>query len=109
MEYTRNFGSQFPDNILELRTFLDVDASILQLVNQIKQYQLEGDFFRSQALIDANKEKLDKYMCTSEYINLLDEETRNLEIYAKGVSQTVFYQSESPVGICSKNDVWIGD
>lgn len=108
MKYSRYFGSQFPDQLLELRTFKDVDATVLGLVNQIKTYQLAGDFANAKALIDANATVLAQYMLSPEYINLLDEETRNLEIYAKGNSQSVFYQNEMPLEESSTGDVWIG-
>lgn len=108
MEYTRNFGSQFPDKVMNLRTFKDVDATALSLVNQIKKLQNAGDFKNASLLIEQNKEFLDNYILSAEYLNFLDEETRNIEIFAKGNSQSTYYQDIVPSNISSKNDVWIG-
>ena len=46
-------------------------------------------------------------MLTSEYVNMIDEETRNLEIMCKSNKQSLYYMDNEP-GFAVDGDVWIG-
>lgn len=106
--YTNEY-SQFPKQLMTLHQFMDVDDNIANLVDQIKQLHYQGLYNKAANLIEANKEVLGKYFLSAEYLNFLDEETRNLEIMAKSKSQTIFYQKENPIMCCILNDIWIGE
>ena len=109
MEYTSNFGSQFPERIIEQKVFKDVDQRVLPLVNQIKSYLNSGNFASANSLIQENKELLGSYMLSSEYLNFLCEETRNVEIFAKTLTQNTLYQNGEPdKSVVSKDIIWIG-
>ena len=70
--------------------------------------QLPQDFTSATAsLLEDNKNVLAQYMVDAAYINKLDEELRNLEIYTKSKKQAVYYQSDKPDGVTG--DVWISD
>lgn len=109
MEYTNTFGSQFPEHVLEQKVFKDVDQRVLPLVNQIKTLQNAGDFAGANAIIQRNKELLESYMLSSDYLNFLCEETRNIEIFAKTLTQNTLYQDYTPDSdVVDKDMVWIG-
>jgi hypothetical protein len=106
-EYTHEY-SQFPSQILELHNFKDVDDSVASLVNQIKNLQSAGNYAKASELVEANADTLKPYVLSMEYLNMIDEELRNVEIYAKSKKQSVYYQESEPTENVSQYDVWIG-
>ncbi len=103
--YTNEY-SRLPFQIMQRTYFKDVDDSVSDQINQIKILQSNGEFTKVTEILKQNPE-LKKYTVSSDYINGIDEETRNLEILAKSRKQCIFYQEDEPDGIIS--DVWIGD
>ena len=106
--YTHEY-SLFPDQLLTRHNFKDADDSVANIINQIKILQANGEYSRAAEFIELNKETLGPYVLGSEYLNTIDEETRNLEIYAKAKKQQIFYQDDEPVDDTWKNDVWLGE
>lgn len=100
--------SQFPNRVWERRNFKDADDSIAAVINQIKALQSQGLFNQAQRVVEQNKDVLGKYIVDSEYLNAIDEELINLEIYAKQQQQSVYIQSEEPENALL-GSVWIGD
>ncbi len=107
-DYTHEFSS-FPDEILTRHNFKDVDDSIASIVNQIKILQANGEYDRAAEYIAANKDTLGSYVLGSEYLNTIDEETRNIEIYAKAKKQQIYYQDAEPDTNAYQYDVWLGE
>lgn len=105
--YTNEY-SQFPEKLMSLHHFMDVTDDIAKFVDQIKSLQSRGLYSQAAKLIELNKNVLNKYFLSAEYLNFLDEETRNLEIMAKSKNQSIYYQDDSPIECCLTNDVWIG-
>ena len=103
--YTNEY-SQLPFQIMQRTYFKDVDNSVAELVNQIKELQAKGDFNRVTQIL-RNNPTLKKYVISSDYLNAIDEETRNLEIMTKSKKQSIFYQTDEPD--CKVADVWIGN
>jgi hypothetical protein len=103
-----NEYSQFPNKVMERHYFKDVDDSIAPLIIQIKELQAQGDYDRVNQIIAKNMENLAQYTLSAEYINLIDEEIRNLQIYAKSNKQSFYVGEEEPDDI-EALDVWIGD
>ncbi len=103
-EFTHEY-SQFPNKIWERRYFKDVDDSIAEVINQIKNLQSQGLYNQAQRIIEQNKDVLGKYIIDTEYLNAVDEETINLEKYAKQQKQSIYFQEDEPDGVL--NDVWI--
>ena len=106
--YTHEF-SNFPNEILTRHEFKDVDDTIASIVNQIKELQAKGEYSRAAQYIDMNKDTLGPYVLGSEYLNTIDEETRNVEIYTKAKKQQIFYQDDNPEGVAYQYDVWLGE
>ena len=106
--YTNEF-SEFPSQILTRHNFKDADDAIANVVNQIKILQSQGEYDRAAEYIDAHKTELGPYVLGSEYLNTIDEETRNIEIYAKAKKQQIYYQDAEPNMEPSVGDVWLGE
>ena len=108
MNYTNEY-SKLPFEIMERHYFKDVDDSVAPLIEKIKYLQSEGKYNKVNEIIK-NRPDLAQYCFGSDYINAIDEETRNLEIYAKSKKQSIYYQSEEPSDdISDISDVWVGD
>ena len=105
-DYTHDY-SQFPSQILTRHNFRDVDDSIASIVNQIKLLQSQGKYSQAANYIETYKATLGPYVLSSEYMNLIDEETRNLEIYARAKKQQIYYQTTEPGSSSYVNDVWL--
>ncbi len=104
-EFTHEY-SQFPNKVWERRYFKDVDDSVAEVINQIKNLQSQGLYNQAQRIIEQNKDVLGKYIINTEYLNAVDEEMINLEKYTKQQKQSIYFQEDEPDGGIL-NDVWI--
>ena len=102
--YTRQY-SQFPGQIYTQHNFKDADDTVGALINVIKGYMASGNYTQAQFYMDQNKAILEPYVLNTEHINMIEEETRNIELYAMSRQQSVFYENEP--GYPEINDVWI--
>lgn len=107
MNYTHEY-SKLPNQIMERHYFKDVDNSIAPLINQIKTLQQQGKYDKVNEIIQNNVENLSQYFIGSDYINAIDEETRNLEIFTLSKKQSIYFQTDEPE-LAEQSDVWIGD
>lgn len=99
--------SNFPNEIYKPNKFKDVDDSIANLINEIKSLQHQGLYDQANRVVEKNKDVLKQYRFNSETFNHIEEETRNLEIYAKQAQQSIYVQDEEPESAIL-GDVWIG-
>lgn len=106
VNYSRISGSQFPDKIIEPVGYLDATDEIAEQINTIKQLQAQGKYDEVIETIKAYD--LKKYILSSDVINFIEEELRNVEVYCKSTQQQIFYQYNSPIDYASESDVWIG-
>ena len=107
-DYTHEY-SNFPTTIYTLHNFLDLkDAplNVASVVSDIKNLILQGSYNQAALKLEENKNILSQYLIDATFINTLDEELRNLEIYAKTKKQALYYTTEVPEGV--SGDIWIG-
>ena len=104
--YTHEF-SQFPNQLLTLHHYKDVDDTVANEVNQIKLLQSQGQFDKVNTIISQHPE-LKPYVFGSESMNLLEEESRNIEIYVKSKKQQIYYTDTEPEEAVL-SDIWIGN
>lgn len=105
--YTHEYSS-FPTNLYTVNNFLDLKdapSNVVALVQQIKDYLLNGNYNQASSVLASNKSTLKRYIVDAQYINKLDEELRNLEIYTRTKKQGLYYQTSKPD--CVAGDVWI--
>ena len=77
MEYSHNFGSNFPSELMPVGTKKDIDDNVKDLINQYYSYISVGDLSSANSLYESNKDTLEPYMINMEYINKLEEEIYN--------------------------------
>lgn len=107
--YTHEY-SDFPNVMYSVHNFLDLKdapSTVVTTVTTIKNYILNKNYAQAATLLEEQKSTLSKYMVDATYINTLDEELRNLEIYTKSKKQALYYQDTKPAGV--SGDVWISD
>lgn len=106
MEYSRNFGSNFPTSVLDLETHAkkDVDDSVVNLVNQYYEYVLSGDMATANEYYNEHKDSLDSYKWSMSDVNLLLEEIYNIALTV-AQNTSVIVSAEQPVTM-AKNGIW---
>lgn len=82
MDYSRNFGSAFPERIMEPGTKKDIDDSVSYLITQYYSRLDAGDISAANELYRANKTTLENYRIDMAYINRLEEELYNIALHA---------------------------
>ena len=102
--YTNEY-SKLPLQIMELHNYKDVNDSIAEVVNEIKELQSKGLYNQATRVIENNKDVLGKYVFSVEAFNAIEEETRNLEIMTLERKQSIYYNIEPDDPVA--NDVWI--
>lgn len=107
MEYSHNFGSNFPNKIIPVGTKKDIDDTVKELINQYYSYLSSGDLSSANALYESNKETLEPYMIDMEYINKLEEEIYNMGITVLNSVKSIISPTE-PV-TQSVNSFWYKD
>lgn len=107
MEYSHNFGSNFPNELLPIGTKKDVDDTVKDLINQYYSYLSSGDLPSANALYESNKEILEPYMINMEYINKLQEEIYNMGITVLNSVKSIISPIEPATQ--SVNSFWYQD
>lgn len=108
MEYSRLFGSQFPDQQLVIQEKVDVDNSIVTIVNRIENYVKAGDMVNASKVYEDNKDILDPFIINSAFINLLQEEIFNVGLLALS-KQSNIVSSDMPTTQEVAGGYWIQD
>lgn len=80
MDYSRIFGSQFPNSVISVGSRKDVDNSVADLVKEYYSYIDSGNINAANELYNNNKTLLEPYTFNSNYFNLLEEEIYNLGV-----------------------------
>lgn len=78
MEYSRNFGSNFPGSFIPLGTKKDIDDTVKDLITQYYSYIDSGNITDANMLYENNKEVLEDYKIDMAYVNRLEEEIYNV-------------------------------
>ena len=105
MGYTHEY-SNFPSTLYTLHNYQDADDSVAPLINQIRAYIASGNYDQAKYYINQNKAVLAPYILNMETINALEEEIRNLEIFARTKVQSIYITPLEP-DEPEVNDVWI--
>lgn len=103
--YSRESGSQFPDSLLNMNDFKDMDDTVKDLIMQYYQFIVEGNIDSAIAIKETNPE-LEDYWVDAARLNLLKEEIQNIGIYAKLLHGTVISDTE-PTLDYAEGTYWI--
>lgn len=77
MNYSRNFGSGFPNELIPIGNKKDIDDSVSSLISQYYSYIDAGNTAAASALYNENRDLLEPYQIDMAYINRLEEEIWN--------------------------------
>lgn len=94
MNYSRNFGSSFPQELIAPGNHKDIDAAAGSLIAQYNQYMQNGNIAAAGKLYQDNKALLSLYMLDTSYINLLEEELYNTGLFALLSHDTIVSESQ---------------
>ena len=94
MDYSHNFGSNFPIELIPVGDKKDIDDTVKSLINQYNSYISAGDLTSANALYESNKNILEPYMINMKYINRLEEEIYNTALLALNQIKSVISNSE---------------
>ena len=108
MEYSRVFGSNYPNSVINLGSRKDVDNTVISLINQYNYYIQTGDMINATNVYEENKTVLEPYIINTEYINRLEEEIYNTGIYAIKKSGFNIVSEDEPVEQ-DTGDYWFKD
>ncbi len=104
--YTHEY-SNFPNTLIELTDFQDIDDSLAPIVNNIQSLQAQGKMGEAAKLLRENSDLLSNRVVGSDWYNKIVEEVRNAEIYSKHIQQCVYIDTDEPI-YAQENDIWIG-
>ena len=82
MEYSHNFGSNYPSELIPVGDKKDIDDAVKSLIIEYNSYISAGDLTSANTLYDSNKDTLESYQINMKYINKLEEEIYNTGIFA---------------------------
>lgn len=108
MDYSKNFGSNFPTECITLNTHKDVDSSVVSLINQYNTYVQNGDMTSASTFYTKNKNTLEAYILDTSYLNRLEEEIYNTGLYAIAQKNEPIISSSEPVNQPT-NGYWFKD
>lgn len=78
MNYSYNFGSNFPRELIPVGTKKDIDDSVKDLIIQYYSLIDSGNISEANALYLNHKDTLESYVINMNYISRLEEEIYNI-------------------------------
>ncbi len=106
MGYTHEY-SQYPDALITLTNYKNVDDTIGGLINEIEELRAQGNYLAATELIERYADRLKVYNIDMTVINSLVEEIRNTQIKALSAGQFLSISEEEPSDV-SDGFVWLG-
>lgn len=104
MEYSRIFGSNFPNSLIEVGTKKDIDDSVILLINQYYNYISSNDIEAANRFYQINKQTLEPYSIKMQDFNFLLEETYNIGLDLLNKT-TIVVSNDMPASM-SDNSIW---
>lgn len=97
--------SSFPNKLITLRKYKDVDDTVASLINQINTLRAQGAYNQALVFIQNNINTLKQYIFDATTIQTLTEEIYNTQLFALQTQQSIYFDT---MPIAKQNDVWIG-
>ena len=107
MEYSHNFGSNFPSELIPVGDKKDIDDTVKDLIVQYNSYISVGNLDSANELYENNKTKLDSYAIKMKDINRIEEEIYNTGLFALNQIKNIISDTEpasQSVGSCWYQD-----
>ena len=94
MEYSHNFGSNFPSELIPVGDKKDIDDAVKSLIIEYNSYISAGDLTSANELYNNNKIILEPYSINMKLINRLEEEIYNTSLYALNQVKNIISDTE---------------
>lgn len=107
MSQYENEFSNFPNKLIIRHNFKNIDDNIASVINQINSLRSQGLYNQASRVIENNKDILRQYVVDAVTFRTWVEEIYNTQLYAKKVSQQIYFDDEEP-DYCEEGDIWIG-
>lgn len=107
MSQYENEFSNFPQKLITLHNFKDVDDNIAGIINQINTLRSQGLYNQASRIIENNKDILPQYIVDAVTFRTWEEEIQNTQKYARKIQQQIYFQDDEP-DYCEEDDIWIG-
>lgn len=108
MEYSRNFGSQYPEVQMTVSEKKDIDNNVVAIVNQVETYVRNNDLAHAAELLESNADLLEPYNINSAFFNLIQEEIYNIGLLAIS-KQNSMVSSTQPTTQTVAGSYWLKD
>lgn len=105
MEYSRVFGSRFPEAPIKAGKNKNIDALTAPLVTQYNNCLQKNDLTEAYRLYEENKALLEPYVINSDKCNYWEEELYNTGLMAYS-QQTAIVSKEEPAIDQSEGSCW---
>lgn len=105
MDYSRIFGSNFPNAIISNGSKKDIDDSVVSLIAKYYDFIEKKDITSANNLYNENKAILEPYKISMSDFNSLQEELYNIGLYV--LKQTNQIISETEPADMEENSTWI--
>ena len=109
-EYSRLFGSNFPNEAITLTNYKDINNATEEVKNLIVQFYTfidAGNVASASALYESNKEILTPYYIGMEHFNKWEEEIYNAEQYVLNSSTTAVSTDEPNIDDYPLYSFWL--
>lgn len=94
MEYSHEFGSEFPNELIEVGTKKDIEDSVAPLISLYYAYVEANNIDGAIDLYNQNKDLLDPYIINMQYINRLEESIYNTGLLSLKKTTTIISSNE---------------
>lgn len=105
--YLTHEYSKYPDELIKLHKFKDIDDSIKDVFDEYMSYYNEGDYQSAIAVLKKKGVDLNAYTVSARDVNTIVEELRNAQIEALTMQQVIYVQETEPL-VPERCDVWVG-
>lgn len=96
MEYSRTFGSKFPEKMIALGSHKNIDALSAPVIALYNKYIQNNEISKAYELYEENKTLLEPYMINSDKCNYWEEELYNTGLMALS-QQISIISNEEPI------------
>lgn len=103
-DYSRESGSLFPDSLLNMEQFKDIDDTVKDVILEYYSDISQGKISEAMALKESHQE-LNPYWIDAAKLNLLKEEIQNIGIFAQKLRSTVV-SAEEPTLNYANDTLW---
>lgn len=107
LRYENEF-SDFPNKKITRHNFKNIDDNVANIINTIKQLQLQGLYSQASRIIQDNFDVLSHYIVDAITFRTWEEEIYNTQIYARQKQQIIFFDEDDEDFDGIEGDVWVG-